>query len=91
MYGSVNFELGNCHITDNAKKVVSYNEVLGMLNRHANGDWGDICEDCVKENNKAVKEGRTILSVYFTDNGIEVWVTTNADRSWTLVLLPSDA
>lgn len=91
MYGSVNLKLGSCHITDNVKKVVSYNEVLGMLNRHANGDWGDICEDCVKENNKAVKEGRAVLSVYFTDNGSEVWVTTNADRSWTLVLLPCDA
>ena len=91
MYGSVNLKLGSCHITDNVKKVVSYNEVLGMLNRHANGDWGDICEDCAKKNNKAVKDGETVMSVYLTDNGSEVLIVTNADRSLTLVFLPCDA
>jgi hypothetical protein len=61
-----------------------------FLDRHAQGDWGDVCEDDKTANDEAIREGSRILSAYRTANGVKLWVITEADRSSTCCLLPSD-
>ncbi len=43
-----------------------------------------------KENDFSVKEGFTIFSAYKTSKGEKLWVITEADRSSSTVLLPSE-
>ena len=59
------------------------------LARHFKGDWGDICPFDSEANDFAVMEGGRILSVYPTWGG-RIWIITEADRSATTILLPSE-
>ncbi len=61
-----------------------------FLRRHVSGDWGDVCGHDSTANWTAVREGGRLLSAYRTQRGEEVWVITEADRSCTTVLLPSE-
>jgi hypothetical protein len=61
-----------------------------LLIRHANGDWGDLDDYDRNENEYSLQNGFRILSNYTQSNGERVWVITEADRSSTCILLPSE-
>ena len=61
-----------------------------LLARHMNGDWGELDEHDRKENEISLKSGFRILSSYSLSNGAKIWVITEADRSSTCLLLPSE-
>jgi hypothetical protein len=61
-----------------------------FLARHAAGDWGDVDEGDWQLNDEALKDGSRIVSAYRTLKGKKLWVITEADRSSTVVLLPSE-
>ena len=61
-----------------------------LLHRHNTGDWGDLCEEDEAENNFSVPRRLRILSAYILSTGVKVWVLTEADRSATTLLLPSE-
>ncbi len=61
-----------------------------LLARHVNGDWGDLDEHDRMENEFSLKNGLRILSSYMLSNGVKVWIITEADRSSTCLLLPSE-
>jgi hypothetical protein len=61
-----------------------------FLRRHVSGDWGDVDGQDSTANWIAVREGGRLLSAYRTLRGEEVWVITEADRSSTCFLLPSE-
>lgn len=63
---------------------------LELLQRHVAGDWGDLDEADKAENELSLKEGFRILSAYKLKTGVKVWVITEADRSATTILLPSE-
>ena len=46
--------------------------------------------DDAKENELSVKEGFHILSAYKTKKDVKIWIITEADRSATTILLPSE-
>jgi hypothetical protein len=61
-----------------------------FLERHARGDWGEVCgEDAEANHNALLDEGR-VLSAYCTALGVRLWIITEADRSVTTVLLPEE-
>ena len=63
---------------------------LGVLSRHLRGDWGDLCQEDKAENELSLKHGFRLLSSYpITDNDT-IWIITEADRSVTTLLLPSE-
>lgn len=70
--------------------------VFDLLLRHGAGDWGDVCADDAEENERSVAQGFRILSSYtLVDGGnsleqCRIWIITEADRSMTTVLLPSE-
>jgi hypothetical protein len=63
---------------------------LTYLARHVSGDWGEVSEEDRVENELSVREGFRILSAYVLSTNERVWIITEADRSVTTFLLPSE-
>lgn len=61
-----------------------------LLKRHWTGDWGDLCEEDVRANDRALIEGTRLLSAYQLATGVKIWIITEADRSSTTFLLPEE-
>jgi hypothetical protein len=62
-----------------------------LLGWHARGDWGEVPPEDARENEVSLREGFRILSSYPVGGvGERVWVITEADRSGTCLLLPSE-
>ena len=59
------------------------------IDRHRHGDWGNISAADAEANEIAVRQGSRILSAYLVA-GRKVWIITEADRSATTVLFPSE-
>lgn len=87
---STRFDLGLVVMTRTAADTFSRREMLTCLARHSRCDWGDLCASDKKSNDLAVEFGDRILSSYILDNGRKMWIITEADRSSTTILLPSD-
>jgi hypothetical protein len=60
------------------------------LLRHLAGDWGELDEEDKQENEYALRNSLRVLSAYPLKTGQRVWVITEADRSVTTFLLPSE-
>ena len=63
---------------------------LVFIIRHASGDWGDLSAEDWNENEFALDKDLRVLSVYYLSNGTKIWIITEADRSVTTILLPSE-
>jgi hypothetical protein len=61
-----------------------------FLKRHVSGDWGDLCDEDKQTNEDALSNGGRIFSAYHLKDGTKIWVITEADRTSTCVLLPSE-
>ena len=77
-------------ITPGATSALESSEVFNALRRHSSGDWGDVDEHDHKENELSVSHNMRIFSVYHTSIGQKFWIITEADRSYTTVLLPEE-
>ena len=86
----VSFNLGSIFITPAAQEVLTYEDTLSALSRHARGDWGECCEEDWQENDFSLAKRLRLLSVYQSKAGVKFWIITEADRSATTILLPSD-
>ena len=64
-------------------------DLSALLGRHASGDWGDVCAADAQANDLALDGAARLLSAYDTAAG-RLWIITEADRSATTVLLPSE-
>jgi hypothetical protein len=60
------------------------------LARHESGDWGEVDEHDRKANDYAAERGERVLSAYTLRTGEKIWIITEADRSNTTILLPSE-
>jgi hypothetical protein len=58
--------------------------------RHVSGDWGELGEEDRQANDAAVRLGLRVFSAYRMSDGQKLWVITEADRSATTLLLPSE-
>ncbi len=86
------FSLGQVFLTVGAREVLeeSNESANEFLAKHSTGNWGNVCEEDAEENDFSVREGFRILSAYKTSKGVKIWVITEACRSSTTVLLPSE-
>jgi len=89
---SVSFDLGRMVATPGALEALerSGETPLAFLCRHVAGDWGDVDEHDRAENELSVREGFRLLSAYKLLDGTKIWIITEADRSSTTILLPSE-
>lgn len=58
------------------------------LQRHLNGDWGDLCDEDRRSNDAALKNGDRLFSSYRITPDLKLWIITEWDRSVTTLLLP---
>ncbi len=67
---------------------------LPFLRRHKQGDWGDIDDVDKDENNVSVNARLRIFSGYDamapSGDKVRLWIITEADRSYTTILLPDE-
>lgn len=86
------FPLGQLVMTRGVADLVLTTPLLGLnkcVVRHASGDWGDVCPEDKAANDQAVTGGTRIVSSYTLANQ-KIYIITEADRSSTTVLLPSE-
>ena len=90
------FEPGRFLATPAVLKAVPRGMIFAAIDRHLNGDWGDVCDSDKRANDRALKDGSRLLSAYHTPalgdkkRETKFWIITEADRSATTVLLPED-
>ncbi len=84
------FPFGQTVITRTAMNALTEEDVMTALARHAAGDWGDLCEEDVRENEQSLDQDFRLFSVYHAQDGTKFYIITEADRSATTVLLPED-
>ena len=95
---SVSFDLGSVVSTPGALEALRRNEMTGveLLARHANGDWGELCNQDKRTNEDALQNGSRIMSVYHLPDGTTIWLITDAEiderqhRQATTFLLPDE-
>jgi hypothetical protein len=61
-----------------------------FLAQHVRGEWGDVPDEDKRENEFSLERGFRLLSSYRTNANDKIWVITEADRSATTLLLPSE-
>ncbi len=87
------FMLGQTFITPGAEEAlqIAGQTEIEFLRRHMSGDWGsELSDEDVQENELSLLEGFRLLSAYRTGKGQKLWIITEADRSATTILLPSE-
>lgn len=72
-------------LLDDAKML----DLVDLLRRHSQCDWGDLDEEDKKTNDDAMTFGGRLFSTY-TLFEKKVYCITEADRSLTTVLLPEE-
>lgn len=84
------FPIGQLFATPGVLAEVSTTDISAALARHSMGDWGELSQEDIDENNRALKEGSRLLSAYRSTTRVRFWIITEWDRSVTTVLLPSE-
>lgn len=87
------FELGTVVATPGALAALeeAQESPLGYVARHESGDWGTVPPEDWEENEFSLTNKFRLLSAYvLRDGSTEIWIITEADRSETTILLPSE-
>jgi hypothetical protein len=86
------FELGNVCATPGALSALNRTGTRpsSLLDRHQLGDWGTLDAEDRRENDWSVNHEARILSAYHLSDGTKLWIITEADRSVTTLLEPSE-
>jgi len=92
----VRFKLGRLLATPGAIESVGWPKLVELLRRHARGDWRHLDRHDRIVNLLAVRAERRRAEVQirvfsaYNVGAVRLWVITEADRSSTIVLLPSE-
>lgn len=88
------FPVGNLLITRAVQSLIENGALnpIPYLKRHVVGDWGEICSEDWESNQWALENGERLLSCYEinAEGESRLWIITEADRSSTTMLLPSE-
>jgi len=86
------FPLGQMVMTKGVVDLVDKGRLdfLSLLRRHAQCDWGDLCDEDKAQNDFALLSERRLLSCYRMTPEQSVYIITEWDRSYTTILLPSE-
>jgi hypothetical protein len=88
------FEPGRLVLTQSVHHLVEHGSLdpTPYLRRHFYGDWGELPQEDWSSNQRALTTGERLFSSYDISAGDEsrLWIITEADRSVTTLLLPSD-
>lgn len=89
---SKHFTLGRLLATPGALAAIEKagQSPAGFIERHASGDWGEVCCEDWALNDEALESGGRLHSAYRTSLGNRIWVITESDYSATTILLPEE-
>lgn len=92
--GTLRFKPGAIYATPGAQELIEAGlPVETFLDRHLACDWSELCEEDKQSNEEAILHGLRVFSS-FALTGVpgadKLWVITEADRSCTTFLLPSE-
>lgn len=92
LFSKAKFSLGRTVATPGAISALDAAEEMAadLLFRHQSGDWGEVPPEDAQANEHSLKHGLRLLSAYTLSTGVKVWIITEADRSVTTILLPSE-
>lgn len=92
MQTTLKFPMGQCVVTRGAMQALNESGewAAKYLLKHQCGEWGDLDEADKKENEFSIEKDFRILSAYVLPNKDRIYVITEADRSSTTILLPSE-
>src|ERR1022692_1521900 len=84
------FNLGEVEVQKEAAVALAQagQEASYFLQRHASGDWGDISDKAMAENDHRLKAKQDVVSAYHTNLGEKFLVCTTSDRKRTVVFIP---
>ena len=88
------FKTGNFYMTigiDNAIKQDNnyFKELVKCFEKYLTCDWGDLTEEDIIANERALINGNRILGAYDTSQG-KVYIITEWDRSTTTILFANE-
>jgi hypothetical protein len=86
------FQLGQILATPGALEALedAGQTINDFLDRHAQCDWGELCQEDWDENEYSLQEGFRLLSAYTTLKGEKLYLITEADRSSSTLLRPEE-
>ena len=87
------FPLGRLLITPHALEMLNAEgcSVSDLLKRHVTGDWREMHAEDARANREALSDGSRVFSSFRVGTtGQTIWIITEADRSATTLLLPSE-
>ena len=86
------FPLGQVLLTHGAIQAISEAGQMPheFLSRHTRLEQGELSAEDHRENLFSVDKYLRIFSAFKTAQGVKLWVITEADRSATTILLPSE-
>lgn len=106
MSNAPRFALGQLVATPGAMELLEQTgfSALVLISRHSQGSWGDCCDEDKETNELAIRQGMRVMSVYRLVDAETLlqtpldkrsslptlWIITEADRSVTTLLLPSE-
>lgn len=70
--------------------MLTFTDALNGLRSHASGEWGLMPEEEWWDNEFSLVQGHQVTSIHLASNGKRFWIVTEADRSATRILLPSE-
>ena len=90
--GAARLPLGRLFLTPGAIEALEEagQQPQEFVNRHARLEQGELCDEDHSENLFSVDKPLRIFSAFKTVRGEKLWVITEADRSTTTLLLPSE-
>lgn len=97
MNGKPKFHLGQVLATPGALEALqeSGQNPAYFLQKHQQGDWGEVCDEDKMLNDQALVDGSRLLSAFRTLRNTRIWVITEAKddqghRAATTLLLPEE-
>lgn len=86
------FEVGSLNFSEGIENLIFEGrlEAMPYVTRHLRGDWGDIADDQWQANNAALRSEGRLDSLYIVTRDLSICVFTEADRSATHVVLPTE-
>ena len=92
---TVAINMGRLLMTRGVNDLVAEDEafakfVMSSLTRHRRGDWGNLTDEDIQENELSLKAGYRLLSSYVVEGLPKIWIITEADRSATTILFPDE-
>lgn len=84
------FNLGEVVMTRTIADELDEKDIIGIVKRHSECDWGDLCEEDKRMNDVAIETGEDRILSKYTINNKNVYIVIEWDRSVTTVLFADE-